>query len=264
MASLKAHKIRCLQTISFGALIKEMECRTSSTSADASEGTSAAASILFIRMCVTQLLCHGAISQPDLNVGQISPVRAWGQWDVTHSTFNQSTHVLRAQIMLIPAMQITEKNDVDKIKFLTTPPPCRCGLWEWAGTVCLWSASGTRTEARRCRKSPRQTHRCGSQADQTWCLWLWWFCRFHHFLCWKTRFSFVFYLKIHNKEQKSEGLHYRVTLLTNFLSSTTTFREQALGANTCKGSGYRGSSSPGAAARIIALRRVWATPYWPA
>lgn len=105
-----------------------MECRTSSTSADASEGTSAAASILLIRMCVTQLLCHGAISQPDLNVGQISPVRAWGQWDVTHSTFNQSTHVLRAQIMLIPAMQITEKNDVDKIKFLTTPPPCRCGL----------------------------------------------------------------------------------------------------------------------------------------
>lgn len=34
-----------------------------------------------------------------------------------------------------------------------------------------------------------------------------------------------------------ESFHYRVTLLTNFLSSTTTFREQALGANTCKGSG---------------------------
>lgn len=109
---------------------REMEHHTSSTSADTSEGTSAAASVLLIRMCVTQLLCHGAISQPDLDVGQISPVRAWSQWDVTHSTFNQSTHVLWAQIaMLIPAMQITnEKICGDKTKVTKNPPPCRCGL----------------------------------------------------------------------------------------------------------------------------------------
>lgn len=102
---------------------REMESHTSSTSADSSEGTSAAASILLIGMCVTQLLCHGAISQPDLDVGQISPVRAWSQWDVTHSTFNQSAHVLWAQIItLIPAMQITtEKTDGGNIKLLTTP-----------------------------------------------------------------------------------------------------------------------------------------------
>lgn len=101
---------------------REMESHTSSTSADASEGTSAAASVLLIRMCVTQLLCHGAISQPDLDVGQVPPVRAWSQWDVTHSTFNQSTHVLQAQLVtLIPAMQITtEKIDEGKIKLLTT------------------------------------------------------------------------------------------------------------------------------------------------
>lgn len=57
---------------------------------------------------------------------------------------------------------------------------------------------------------------------------------------------------------------YRVTLLTYFFSSTTTLREQARGANTWRGSGKRGSFSPGAAARMIALRLVWATPYCPA
>lgn len=53
-------------------------------------------------------------------------------------------------------------------------------------------------------------------------------------------------------------------LLTNFLSSTTTLSWQARGANTCRGSGNRGSFSPGAAAKMMALLRVWATPYCPA
>ncbi len=57
---------------------------------------------------------------------------------------------------------------------------------------------------------------------------------------------------------------YRVTLLTYLFSSTTTLSEQARGANTCRGSGKRGNFSPGAAARTIALRLVWATPYCPA
>jgi hypothetical protein len=55
-----------------------------------------------------------------------------------------------------------------------------------------------------------------------------------------------------------------VMLLTNFLSSTTTLSWQARGANTCRGSGKRGSFSPGAAARMMARLRVWATPYCPA
>lgn len=80
---------------------RELERRTSGTSADASEGTGAAAAVLLIRMCVTQLLRHGAVSQPDLDVGQIPPVGAWSQRDVTHSTFNQSTHVLRAQMVTL-------------------------------------------------------------------------------------------------------------------------------------------------------------------
>lgn len=54
---------------------------------------------------------------------------------------------------------------------------------------------------------------------------------------------------------------YLVMLLTNFLSSTTTLNWQARGANTCNGSGNRGSGSPGAAARMMARLRVWATPY---
>ena len=54
---------------------------------------------------------------------------------------------------------------------------------------------------------------------------------------------------------------YLVMLLTNFLSSTTTLSWQARGANTCNGSGNSGSGSPGAAARMIARLRVWATPY---
>lgn len=54
---------------------------------------------------------------------------------------------------------------------------------------------------------------------------------------------------------------YLVMLLTNFLSSTTTLSWQARGANTCNGSGNKGSGSPGAAARMMARLRVWATPY---
>lgn len=68
---------------------------TSCTSANTSECISAAASILFVRVCVTKFLGHGAISQPNLKVGQIPPVRAWSEGDVTHPTFNQSTHVLQ-------------------------------------------------------------------------------------------------------------------------------------------------------------------------
>lgn len=86
-----------------------MNLHTSSTSADSSEGPSAAAPVLLVRMCVAQLLGHGAVSQPDLDVGQIPPVRAWSQWDVTHSTFHQSAHVLRAKILtFIAATQITK------------------------------------------------------------------------------------------------------------------------------------------------------------
>lgn len=105
------HMIRCLQTLRFNSRVDggEIKLRTSSTSADASERTGAAASVLLIRVRVAQFLCHGAISQPDLDVGQISPVRAWSQWDVTHSTFHQSAHVLRAQSLTFsPAMQVIE------------------------------------------------------------------------------------------------------------------------------------------------------------
>lgn len=120
--------IRCLQTFCFNSSADgEIKLHTSSTSADTSERTSAAASVLLIRMCVAQLLCHGAISQPDLDVGQISPVRARSQWDVTHTTFNQSAHVLRAQIVtFISAVQKDRmsQNDRDANK----PPPCKCGL----------------------------------------------------------------------------------------------------------------------------------------
>lgn len=63
---------------------------------------------------------------------------------------------------------------------------CRYGLAEWADTVCLWSASGTKTAARRCRRSPTQPHRCESPADRTWCLWRWWFCRSRRCLCWRA------------------------------------------------------------------------------
>lgn len=62
----------------------------------------------------------------------------------------------------------------------------------------------------------------------------------------------------------AEHSSYLVMLLTNFLSSTTTLSWQARGANTCRGSGNRGSFSPGAAAKMMALLRVWATPYCPA
>lgn len=62
----------------------------------------------------------------------------------------------------------------------------------------------------------------------------------------------------------AERSSYLVMLLTNFLSSTTTLSWQARGANTCRGSGNRGSFSPGAAAKMMALLRVWATPYCPA
>lgn len=97
--------IRCLQTVRLNSRLGggELKLRTSSTSADASERTGAAASVLLIRVCVAQFLCHGAISQPDLDVGQISPVRAWSQWDVTHSTFHQRAHVLRAQSLTFSA-----------------------------------------------------------------------------------------------------------------------------------------------------------------
>ena len=60
---------------------------------------------------------------------------------------------------------------------------------------------------------------------------------------------------------RGEWGSYLVMLLTNFLSSTTTLSWQARGANTCSGSGNRGSFSPGAAARMMARLRVWATPY---
>lgn len=78
-------------------LSKKLNLHTSCTSANTSECTSATAAILFIRVGVTEFLGHGAISQPNLDVGQISPVGSWSQGDVTHPTFNQSTHVLRTQ-----------------------------------------------------------------------------------------------------------------------------------------------------------------------
>ena len=56
----------------------------------------------------------------------------------------------------------------------------------------------------------------------------------------------------------AEFIH--LMLLTIFFSSTMALSWHALGANTLVGSGYRGSFSPGAAARMMALRRVWGTP----
>ena len=68
----------------------------------------------------------------------------------------------------------------------------------------------------------------------------------------------------HHPAHGAEHGSYLVMLLTNFLSSTTTLSWQARGANTCRGSGNRGSFSPGAAAKMMALLRVCATPYCPA
>lgn len=101
---------------------------TSCTSANTSECISAAASILFVRVCVTKFLGHGAISQPNLKVGQIPPVRAWSEGDVTHPTFNQSTHVLQTprsillETKLLPSL--TEESTLTQFSsiMLMLPP----------------------------------------------------------------------------------------------------------------------------------------------
>lgn len=74
---------------------------TSGTSTDASEGAGAAAAILLVSVGVAQLLGHGAIFEANLNVGQISPIRAWSQGNVTHPTLNQSAHVLQTDRQML-------------------------------------------------------------------------------------------------------------------------------------------------------------------
>lgn len=67
---------------------------TSGAGADAPEGAGAAAAVLLVGVSVAELLGHGAVLQPHLQVGQVPPVGARRQRDVLHTTLDQSTHVL--------------------------------------------------------------------------------------------------------------------------------------------------------------------------
>ncbi len=147
--------------------------------------------------------------------------------------------------------------------------PCRCGPSGWAGTESHECASETRTAARRYRRFPELPLHYGSLGGQTLCPALWWCDKCLHFH-WTKKKKKCTKIRAETRICSSDNTTgetpnaYRVTLLTYLFSSTTTLSEQARGANTCRGSGKRGNFSPGAAARTIALRLVWATPYCPA
>lgn len=111
---------------------------TSRTGANASECAGAAASVLFVQVCVAQLLGHGAVSQPDLDVGQVPPVGPRRQRNVAHAAFDQGAHVLR-------------EGDKDSVQMPQSIVPvhhrrswqssdgslCRCGPSGWADTESL-------------------------------------------------------------------------------------------------------------------------------
>lgn len=46
------------------------------------------------RAAYSQFFSFGPVRQPDLYVGQISPVRAWGLGNVLHAGMDQGTHLL--------------------------------------------------------------------------------------------------------------------------------------------------------------------------
>ncbi len=76
-------------------LVLNWEEPTLSTGTHSSQGTGATAPILFVGVCVAKLFCGGAITQPDLNIGQMPPVRARSQRNLAHTGRHQGAHVLQ-------------------------------------------------------------------------------------------------------------------------------------------------------------------------
>ena len=68
--------------------------RTSGTRANASERAGAAAPVLLVGVRVAEPLGQGAVLQPELQVGQIPPVRTRSKRDLPHAALHQGTHVL--------------------------------------------------------------------------------------------------------------------------------------------------------------------------
>lgn len=64
------------------------------TGADPTQGPGAAAAVLRVVESVAKFIGYDAISQPHLYVGQVTPIRSWGQRDVPHTGSHQRAHVL--------------------------------------------------------------------------------------------------------------------------------------------------------------------------
>lgn len=70
--------------------------------ADSPQRTRAAAAVLLLVVRVPQLARGRAVRQPHLDVGQVTPVGAGGQGDVSHPRRDQGAHVLQTPSLPSP------------------------------------------------------------------------------------------------------------------------------------------------------------------